>query len=229
MLIPYSIFQWKPPELSLSDRVRLGEKIAKVGRPAFVQALKARLAPPSGRKAEPFTFAEVLADAMTLQVKIEQQPVSPIGILIAVTFFGAAIAIVVQNPRYLAAVIPALGVSLGTLVWVYRKVDRWTQGIIDDYAHAIASGKGVDSFAIEATTGSGSATNSAPKEQTTAVRSQAIPTDEIDLRASLGESDFPWARIKKLADDWIPPTLLAIDILILLAVVLFLLIKQATP
>jgi hypothetical protein len=77
---------------------------------------------------------------MTLQVRSGQQPVSPVGILIVVAFFGAAVAIVVLNPRYLAAVIPALGISGCTLLWVHRKID-WTQGIIDDDTHAIATGK----------------------------------------------------------------------------------------
>jgi hypothetical protein len=135
MLIPYTLYQWKPPELPLSERISLGEQIAKVGREAFVDSLKLRLSTHSSSTNNSFTFADIIYDAQRRQAK---PPRSLKQGVVGLTIFGGGFAGIVA----FGFAIPFLAVttvSIGSLLWIHRKVDRWVQGLIDEYTHSIAN------------------------------------------------------------------------------------------
>ena len=136
--ISYNLYKWTPPDLSTQERIRLGGEIARVGRKEFVYALRMRLcnsAQPS--HAKPFTLADVISDAA--QYRPAESTLAQRAM--AILFFTVVIVILIIS----GLIVPLLligSVTIGSLLWAYRKVDRWTQTLIDDYAHAIA-GKGL--------------------------------------------------------------------------------------
>ena len=143
-LVPYTIYRWTPPELSWSEKIWLGEEVAKVGRKAFVTSLKRRLgAPALGRNNnKSFTFVDVLRDAEMLN-NGSQPRLTMRKVLVALLFFGGClyfIAAAHQMGRFVVAMLVVGPVSGGSLLWMYNKVDRWAQSLIDDYTHAIANG-----------------------------------------------------------------------------------------
>ena len=145
--VPYTIYGWTPPELSSSEKIWLGGEIAKVGRKAFATAFKQRVsAPARGPNNTPFTFAEILTDAKKLRDGARARPAPPMrAVLVAILFFGGCFWIIASNPRLLVTFLIALAVvgpiSIGSLLWMYNKVDRWAQSLIDEYADAVANGR----------------------------------------------------------------------------------------
>ena len=145
--IQYTIYRWKPPELSLTERIWLGGKIAKIGRKAFAFSLKQRLSPPARRSKNNkcFTFADLFNDAEMLSNRSHAQArPSMKAVLAALLFFGAgfwAIAATHQIGFFIRAIVVVGPISIGSLLWMYNKVDRWAQSLIDEYAHAVANGQ----------------------------------------------------------------------------------------
>ena len=145
--VPYTIYGWTPPELSSSEKIWLGGEIAKVGRKTFTTALKRRLsAPARGPSKTPFTFAEILTDAKHVRDEGHDHSAPPTrAILVALLFFGGCFWVIASNPRLLVTflvVIAVVGpISIGSLLWMYNKIDRWAQSLIDEYADAVANGR----------------------------------------------------------------------------------------
>ncbi len=139
--IPYTIYQWKPPELSRPEKIWLGGEIAKVGRKAFVRSLKQRLSKPArGSNNKPFTLAEVLGDAEKLSNGSRQSRPSMIAVLAASLFVGACFCVIAAF-HFVVPFLVVGSASGGSLLWMYNKVDRWAQSLIDEYTHAVANGK----------------------------------------------------------------------------------------
>src|SRR5712691_1602306 len=88
--VPYTIYGWAPPELSVPEKIWLGREIAKVGRKAFATSLKQRLSTPvRGTNNKPFTFADVLRDAELLSNGNRAQSPLPMRVILAaLLFFG---------------------------------------------------------------------------------------------------------------------------------------------
>src|SRR6266851_9558849 len=97
--IPYTVYRWTPPELSLPEKIWLGGEIAKVGRKAFATALKQRLSTPArGSNNKPFTFADVLGDAEKVGNGNRAQSTPPTGAVIAaLLFFGGCFWVIATN------------------------------------------------------------------------------------------------------------------------------------
>jgi hypothetical protein len=143
-LVPYTIYRWTPPELSLPEKIWLGEEVAKVGRGAFVTSLKRRLGTPArGSNNRPFTFADVLRDAEKVGHASQSRPPMK-AVLAALLFVGASFWVIAATHHFrsfLGAMLMVGPISVGSLLWMYSKVDRWAQSLIDDYTHAIANGQ----------------------------------------------------------------------------------------
>ena len=149
MFVPvrYTIYGWSPPELSPSERIWLGEEIAKVGRKAFVTALKQKLsAPARAPNTRSFTFSEIITDAKRLRDEKRARPGPPMwAVAVTLLFFGGCFWIIASNPRLLVSLLVTMAIvapiSIGSLLWMYNKVDRWAQSFIDEYADSVANRK----------------------------------------------------------------------------------------
>jgi hypothetical protein len=144
VVIPYTIYRWTPPEFSSPEKIWLGGQIAKVGRKAFATSLKKRLSTPDREaKNKPFTFADVLADANTVYTK-PYAPPSISAALAGLIFLGFCFWIIATNHRALVTFFSAMllvgPITIGSLLWMNNKVDRWAQSLIDEYANAVANG-----------------------------------------------------------------------------------------
>ena len=123
-----------------AQRVALGQAIAEVGRDAFIKALKQRLTNPARYGHKPFTFADVLNDAVT-----PEQPTSPSVLVVGGAVLGAGLVACLAFVPGAAVVLPfGLAVGGGTLWWMNRKIERWVQSVLDDYASFAPPGTGSD-------------------------------------------------------------------------------------
>jgi hypothetical protein len=133
---PYSLFSWNPPKLSAPQRIQLGRAITVVGREAFVRALKIRLIDPESRQGL-FTLANVLRDA-----EAPQTIVSSHRKLFSVALLAAGVAAIVAlgglGPLLACSAI-VLPISGGLLWRTNRKIERWVQSLVDEYARSTAS------------------------------------------------------------------------------------------
>jgi len=137
-IIKYSVYTWSPPQLSSSEMIALGREVARVGRKSFAIELKKRLSAPAGTtKAVPFTYADVIRDAEERnKAGGAQQPTSWGVLLLALAFFGACVWFIVADGELVPFVVTAAiigSLSIGSLMWVHGKVDRWAQSLIDAY------------------------------------------------------------------------------------------------
>lgn len=123
----------------------LGEAIVRVGRKEFVGALKRRLSPPAHTSGEErFTFDDVLSD---VQNGIPVRPKPSLAVLsLSLVFLAACIWLIVSSPRLLTSFLIAMAlivpVSLGSLLLMHSKIDRWVNDVADDFSREILrSGK----------------------------------------------------------------------------------------
>ena len=64
-------------------------------------------------------------------------------VLFALLFFGACSWVIASNHliiSFLLALLIVGPISLGSLLWMHNKVDRWVQGLIEEYVRAVANG-----------------------------------------------------------------------------------------
>jgi hypothetical protein len=139
-----SLSDWTPPALTLPERIWLGGEIAKVGRKAFATSLKRSLSDSSNwSNCKPLRFDEILRDAERLRDgKNVQPPISRTAAALLLLVFGGGVAFLIAaalNSRYLAAVAVAGTVSIGSLFWMSRKIERWAQKLIDEYSQSVAN------------------------------------------------------------------------------------------
>jgi hypothetical protein len=138
--VRYRIYGWMPPNLSAEERMALGEAIVRVGRKQFVAVLKRRLSPPlHTTRGEPFTFRDVLSD---VQKGLPIRPkLSWPAILFALVFFSGCMWFIVSTPRVLTSFLITMAliipVSLGSMLFMHRKIDRWVNEVADDFAKEI--------------------------------------------------------------------------------------------
>lgn len=130
-VIPYTIFSWKPPELSASQRIELGRAITAVGRKSFLNALKRRMAEP-GKKS--FSWGDVLTEA-----EVKREPPTFRQKFLATAALLGAMAIIFaigKLPLLLIALAVVGPVTLGSWWWTTRKIDHWVQDVIEEYARS---------------------------------------------------------------------------------------------
>jgi hypothetical protein len=126
-------FYWEPPKLSQQERLALGQAIAAVGRKAFAKALWARLVDIRAERRS-FSYADVLNDVTAKPIA----PASPWKARIGgIAFFGGGLVLLIAT-GLIFVFLMALVLGGGTALWVYRRVDRWTQSIVDEYAGSVA-------------------------------------------------------------------------------------------
>jgi hypothetical protein len=141
--VRYRIYGWIPPDLSVEERMVLGEAIVRVGRKQFVASLKRRLSPPLHMtKAEQFSFQDVLYDVekgLPVRAKL-----SVSATLFALAFFAGCIWLIASTPRLLTSFLVTMAIilpiSMGSLLLMNRKIDQWVNEIADDFAKEILRG-----------------------------------------------------------------------------------------
>src|SRR5262249_28764784 len=130
MFVMYYLFQWKPPELSLSEKLWLGKEILKVGPDVFAKALKTRLTDTTAQK-KPFTWNDIFED---IRNPPKPEPITKSQVaVVAATAAGVGAMCVAAAPALLAAT-PAIGAAAGvtyaSMWWMFKKIDRWIQDIV---------------------------------------------------------------------------------------------------
>ena len=143
MILTYYLFDWKPPELSQSEKILLGKEIASIGRKAFVRALRTRLTDvrsPSNNKS--FTIGDVLKDVrnpVDLRTAPAARSKAVVGTVILAAMFIVLAAFCVAFPPLLIGIALTARATFGSMGWMNRKIDRWAQSLVDEYSHAVAN------------------------------------------------------------------------------------------
>ncbi len=145
MFIPvrYTIYSWSPPELSLDEKHWLGGEIERVGKRSFTLALKRKITQPGRNETDSFTYNDIIRNVETLNVA-ERANVSlsdKILFAIIVSIFAILVAAIPMRLKItmLIAIVAIVPITFGSLYFVYRDIDRWTQQLIDEHAAAIGT------------------------------------------------------------------------------------------
>jgi len=135
MFVMYQIFRFTPPELSQSEKIRLGKEILKVGPDVFAKAFKKRLATlrERGKKEKPLTWNDVFY-AVFWDIKNPPKPPTELQKGTAAALCAAAgAACVAFAPAVAAVAVPLAGAAAitgGSYWWMSHKVDLWIRDLI---------------------------------------------------------------------------------------------------
>ena len=142
VLVRYTIYGWKPPDLPVPERIWLGGEIAKVGKKPFVVSLKRRLGPKAQNSSnKSFTFADIIRDAENMNKGIPAEPRHPLVMqLVALLLFGVGLWWVASHPPILILFLFVVPISIGSLLFMNNEIERWVQGLVEEYARAVANG-----------------------------------------------------------------------------------------
>ena len=125
----YYTFSWTPPELSTMERIGLGQAISAVGREAFSKALKNRLFNTRYKNTK-WTLADVYND---IQYP-EAPPSTKQKLVLGALGIGAGAVFLAIGAPVLIPLALCGSVTGASYWWAARKVDKWVQSIVDDYA-----------------------------------------------------------------------------------------------
>jgi hypothetical protein len=136
--IPYKFFKWQPPELSASQRIEIGHMIAKVGRDAFVASLTSALLSSLDPNKSPISIFDVLRDAKDPPARVASSMRQK---LIAGAFFISCFTLLVATgliTMFVVVTAVIAPITFGSLWWTGRKIERWAQDVLNEYAQSHA-------------------------------------------------------------------------------------------
>jgi len=85
-------------------------------------------------------LADVLRDAENFAENFRKPCLQFWSLVFSLLFLGGAFAIIVALGLTIPAVATGM-VTFGSLFWMHKKIERWAQSLIDEYASRIANGK----------------------------------------------------------------------------------------